>query len=367
MSDTPRFVAELIAAAPLALQAPPLDRVDCNTSVHVHAGRTYAFVSFHVPIGHAYRRIGPAAGSTGDVGLAGLGTPQAVRLLDDPDPTVGKWIEATWRAPDGRLYGWYHAEERVENSTAPFAPHIGALRSDDDGLSWQVLGEVLRAPPDQLDRMAGNGFMAGGFGDFSVVPDRDGRYFHMLFSSYVADQSAQGVCAARCPIALRDTPRFEVWSSGAWRSAGDALPTPLWPVVRSWHETYPDAFWGPAVHFNRDLGVHVMLLNHTAGPYSGFHSAANAVSFNATLDDPAAWSAPLRIVEGGGWYPQVVGLGATDGDTLAGAEARLFISGLSAWHIRFRQARDAADVPLPTKLPRPDMIALGESLGAKGA
>ncbi|MGE3650215.1 MAG: hypothetical protein AB7G10_17900, partial [Reyranellaceae bacterium] len=163
----PRFVAELAPAAPLALQAPPLDRVDCNTSVHVHAGRTYAFVSFHVPIGHAYRRIGPAGSSTGDVGIAALGAPQAVRLLNDPDPTVGKWIESTWRAPDGRLYGWYHAEERIESKTAPFVPHIGALRSDDDGLSWRVLGEVLRAPTGQVNPQSGNGFMAGCYGEFS--------------------------------------------------------------------------------------------------------------------------------------------------------------------------------------------------------
>ncbi|MBX3499449.1 MAG: hypothetical protein KF889_08400 [Alphaproteobacteria bacterium] len=290
-----------------------------------------------------------------------------MRLLDDPDPKVGKWIESTWRAPDGRLYGWYHAEERIESKTAPFVPHIGALRSDDDGLSWQVLGEVLRGPSNQIDLLAGNGFMAGGYGDFSVVPNRDGPYLHMLFSSYVADERAQGVCAARCLVTKRDAPRFEVWSGGTWQAADSALPTPLWPAVCGWHDVHPDCFWGPSVHFNRDLGVYVMLLSHTAGPYSGFHSAANAVSFNATPERPDAWSAPIRIVEGGGWYPQVVGLGANDGDTLSGAEARLFISGLSAWHIRFRAARDETDLPTPTKLPRETMIALGKSLGAKGA
>ncbi len=367
MSGRPRFVADLVPATPLALQAPPVGRVDCNTPVHVHAGRTYAFISFHKPIGHSYRRVGPAPGNTGDVGIAGLGAPRAVRLLDDPDATVGKWIESTWRAADGRLYGWYHAEERIPGLAAPFVPHIGALRSDDDGLSWRVLGETLRAPPDQIDTAAGNGFMAGGYGDFSVVPDRDGRYLYMMFSSYVADERSQGVCAARCPAIMRDAPRFEVWSGGAWRSAGTALPSALWPPVRGWHHVHPDCFWGPAVHFNRDLGVHVMLLSHAAGPFPGFHSAANAVSFNATPERPDAWSAPVRIVEGGGWYPQVVGLGAEDGDTLAGAEARLFISGLSAWHIRFREARDDADLPAPMRLPRADMIALGQSLGARGA
>lgn len=367
MSSAPRFVAELVPAAPLALQAPPVGRVDCNSPVHVHGERTYAFISFHQPIGHSYRRIGPATPGTGDAGLLALGPPQAVRLLDDPDPAVGKWIEATWRAPDGRLYGWYHAEERIEDSAAPFVPHVGALRSDDDGLTWHCLGELQRAPPDLIDRDAGNGFMAGGYGDFSVVPDRDGCYFHLLFSSYVANESAQGVCAARYATATRDAPRIELWSGGAWRPAGGALPTPLWPAVRGWHDIHPDCFWGPSVHFNRDLGVYVMLLNHTAGPYRGFHSAGNAVSFNATPERPDAWSAPQRIIEGGGWYPQIVGLGPGDGDTLAGAEARLFISGLSAWHIRFRQARDDADVPAPTRLPRADMIALGESLGAKGA
>lgn len=367
MPGTPRFVADLVPATPLALQAPPVGRVDSNSSVHVHAGRTYAFISSHKPIGHSYRRVGPATGSTGDFGIAALDAPQAVRLLDDPDPRVGKWIESTWRAPDGQLYGWYHAEERIPGLAAPFVPHIGALRSNDDGLTWRVLGEALRAPPDLIDADAGNGFMAGGYGDFSVVADRDGRYLYLMFSSYVADERAQGVCAARCATAMRDAPRFEVWSGGTWQPAGVALPSALWPPVRGWHAVHPDCYWGPSVHFNRDLGVYVMLLSHVAGPFPGFHAAANAISFNATPERPDAWSVPMRIVEGGGWYPQVVGLGVGDGDTLAGAEARLFISGLSAWHVRFREARGDFDIPAPTRLPRADMIALGESLGARGA
>ncbi|UYN95389.1 MAG: hypothetical protein KIT25_00105 [Enhydrobacter sp.] len=38
----------------------------------------------------------------------------------------------------------------------------------------------------------------------------------------------------------------------------------------------------------------------------------------------------------GSWYPQVIGLGPEDGDTLAGGEARFFMSGFSAWTMRFR-------------------------------
>ncbi len=91
-----------------------------------------------------------------------------------------------------------------------------------------------------------------------------------------------------------------------------------------------------------------MLLNWTENGNADIVQRGVFVSFNADLGNPAGWSPPRRIVEGGSWYPQAIGLGANDGDTLAGTEARFFLSGFSAWTIRFRRgASDMLAAPVP--------------------
>jgi hypothetical protein len=60
------------------------------------------------------------------------------------------------------------------------------------------------------------------------------------------------------------------------------------------------------------------------------------VAFAPTLADPRAWSAPVRLLAGGGWYPQVAGLEPGSGtDRQAGARARLFLTGVSAHLVEF--------------------------------
>jgi hypothetical protein len=71
------------------------------------------------------------------------------------------------------------------------------------------------------------------------------------------------------------------------------------------------------------------------------------VSFNRRLDEPAGWSPPVCVMKGGGWYAQVVGLGPDDGDSLAGATARYFFCGYSAWLISFSRAAAPGPAPQP--------------------
>ena len=63
-------------------------------------------------------------------------------------------------------------------------------------------------------------------------------------------------------------------------------------------------------------------------------------SFNCDLADPGAWSVPLRIVRGGAWYPQVVGLEEGRGDTEVGTVGRFFMAGFSAWTIEVSLVAD---------------------------
>ena len=89
-----------------------------------------------------------------------------------------------------------------------------------------------------------------------------------------------------------------------------------------------------------------MLLNRTENGNADIVQRGVFVSFNGDLADPMGWSAPQRIVDGGSWYPQAIGLGPDDGDTLAGAEARFFMSGFSAWSIRFHRGGGTPPQPL---------------------
>ncbi|MGE0154456.1 MAG: hypothetical protein AB7R90_17705 [Reyranellaceae bacterium] len=348
IEDLATIAVEIRPAPRLTLHGPTGDgavlaRTDCNSPVLRQAGRALAFVSHYAPRGRTWRR---AAADPFDTAA----TLQQVRLLDDPAPTVGKWIESVWREPQdgpvdggmgGRLFGWYHAEEPADcPALLPrrlFVPHIGALLSDDDGASWRFLGEVLRAPRDQIDCGFANGFVTGGYGDFCVVAEGD--FFYLHYSSYVADQAAQGVCVARYPIAARERPAgVQHWRDGVWRMMGDhELPHPLLPAQRGWRHADPESFWGPALHFNRGLECWAMLLNHAQGGRD-IHQEGIYVAFNRRLADPGGWTQPRRIVQGGFWYPQAIGLGPEDGDASADLVARFFIAGVSEWQIRFGPA-----------------------------
>jgi hypothetical protein len=341
--DLAQIAVEIVSAPRLTLHGPTRDgavlaRTDCNSPVLREKGRALAFVSHYEPRGQTWRR---AAADPFDTTVP----LEPTALLDDPTPRIGKWIESIWREPGahgGRLHGWYHAEvpaDCPDPARRLFVPHIGALVSEDDGASWRFLGELLRAPQDQVDCGFANGFVTGGYGDFSVVAEGDHFYLH--YSSYVAAEAAQGVCVARYPLAERGRPGgVQRWRDGRWIEApAHALPQPLLPVRRGWRHADPDAFWGPALHYNRGLGCWVMLLNHAQGRY--IQQEGIYVAFNASLADPAGWSEPRRIVRNGFWYPQVVGLGADDGDTRADLVARFFIAGVSEWEIRFGSAARA--------------------------
>ena len=83
-----------------------------------------------------------------------------------------------------------------------------------------------------------------------------------------------------------------------------------------------------------------MLLNRSAD--ESFSQEGIYVSMSVNLDQPSTWSAPTKIMDGGQWYPQVIGMEQGAGtDKFAGQEARFFMSGRSTYIIRFNRL----DVP----------------------
>ena len=102
-------------------------------------------------------------------------------------------------------------------------------------------------------------------------------------------------------------------------------------AAHAWHDADDkvDAFWGPSVHWNTAIEQYVMLLNRAKD--ENYAQEGIYVSFAPRLDDPSLWTAPQKILNGGKWYPQVVGSSLGTGtDKLAGASARFFMSGRSS-------------------------------------
>jgi hypothetical protein len=231
-------------------------------------------------------------------------------------------------------------------------PRIGAARSLDHGRTWVNLGTVLDAVPGSDACGSSNRFVLGGVGDVAAMIDPGGQDLYLYFSQYAAAPALQGVAVARLAWADRDAPagRVSIWSDGAWlpaRNAAAAGEAPRWvypagtPIERAahpFHDGQPraDVYWGPSIHWNTYLEQYVMLLNRARDEQFGQDGVY--VSYAPTIADPRAWTPPLKIVNGGGWYPQVVGLEPGAGtDRLAGQRARFFLTGVSTAVIEFRK------------------------------
>jgi hypothetical protein len=286
--------------------------------------------------------------------LARLGQAEPVEFITHSGDRV--WMESVIADEGGTWYGYYSNEVPAAFCERPdrTLPRIGAARSRDRGETWEDLGIILEAPPGWHDCATPNQYFVGGVGDVSVVLDRESKDLYFYFSQYSRYAPAQGVALARLVWADRDSPvgRITVRNDGAWLHATRVTTTddegntrtewtypsgtPLVAVTQPWHDEDPsdDAFWGASVHWNVSLQLYVMLLNRTRDEQ--FTQERIYVSFAARLDEPAAWTTPMKILDGGSWYPQVMGIETGEGSNKRpGARARLFLGGRSTQFIEF--------------------------------
>lgn len=298
---------------------------------------------------------------TSTAGRPSLASGPQLRRLSDPQPITitpwpggGIWMEAVVADDDGTLYGYYHNEMGATMCSgaakSKVQPRIGAARSRDNGKTWEPLGLVLEAPPGTYDCQTNNVYFVGGVGDFSVRLDPASRDLYFFYSQYIRFDRLQGVGVARLAWADRDSPsgKVMVWNSRTWIPARSATlangatrwvypaAVPIFPAAEPWHDndTEVDAFWGPSVHWNTYLEQYVMLLNHAKD--AAWTQEGIYVSFAPRLDDPTLWSKPVKILDGGLWYPQVMGLEDGSGtDKVAGRWARFFMGGTSEHLIQF--------------------------------
>jgi hypothetical protein len=283
--------------------------------------------------------------------LAALGPAQPSSL--EPWPGGGVWMEAIVADVDGTWYGYYH-NEMPAGSVCPGSdkviPRMGAARSRDHGRTWEQLGIILEAPFGAFTCSTNNVFFVNGVGDFSVQLDAESRDLYFFFSQYERSMAQQGIAVARLAWADRDDPvgKMMVWRTRTWLPAArpvardDAVMwlysagTPVFPVLDGWHDedTTTDAYWGPSVHWNTYLQMYVMVLNRARD--TKYNQEGIYVSYSPRLDDPRIWSAPLKILNGGSWYPEIIGVDDGLGtDKVAGEWARFFMAGTSQYLIHF--------------------------------
>lgn len=303
--------------------------------------RLFVFTSF---AGRATRHAG-----------AQLGTLTTIGPIDyeEPPPLHGVWMEAIIPDVDGTWYGYYHNELPADicDDRIRVIPRIGAARSRDFGATWEDLGILLEAPRGWHNCETRNRYFVGGVGDFSVVLDREAKNLYFFFSQYGNREHAQGVAVGRLAWANRDAPmgRMSVWWRGTtwaptrrYRSMDDAVyyaypaGVPIYRVGNDWHDddAVVDAFWGPSVHWNTHIGQYVMLLNRAED--TDWSQEGIYIAFSTDLSDPSSWSTPRRLLAGGLWYPQVIGIEPGVGtDKVAGERARFFMGGRSQYWIQF--------------------------------
>ena len=307
---------------------------DCNSPAHWDGDTLYVFNS----AGHPWRSAGPDLFHLEE---------SYVRVQYNNRANGGRWIESTWRDDDGTLYGWYHNEPAgLVPGTGLTAPRIGALRSSDNGATWQDLGIILEAPSGPLRADTVNRYFAGGNGDFSVILDLKKEYFYFFISTYAGDACSQGVAVARMRYTDRRKPVGKVWKwhKGQWNEPGiGGCVTPIFPVNVDWHRKDADAFWGASIHWNTHLKQYVILLNRAKD--SEWTQEGIYITFNRDIANPTAWTAPKKILDGlrsDEWYPQVIGLSkaSRETDKLAGRVARLFVRGRSRHEIVFVTPQD---------------------------
>ena len=298
---------------------------------------------------------------TSIAGRPSLASGAQLRTLGQPSPIVmqpwpggGVWMEAVVADDNGMLYGYYHNEMGAtvcgDDGSGKVIPRIGAARSRNHGATWEPLGLVLEAPPGSYDCETNNVYFVGGVGDFTVRLDPQSRDLYFFYSQYIKFDRLQGVGVARLAWADRDKPsgKVMVWNARTWLPAR-AIPlvngqvrwvypaaVPIFPAVEPWHDddNEVDAFWGPSVHWNTYLQQYVMLLNHTKD--AAWSQEGVYVSFAPRIDDPTLWTKPVKLLDGGAWYPQVMGLEDGSGtDKDAGRWARFFMGGTSQYLIQF--------------------------------
>jgi hypothetical protein len=124
---------------------------------------------------------------------------------------------------------------------------------------------------------------------------------------------------------------LETFYDGEWIQSSLANEaTPLFGTSTGWKGPFIDAYWGPSVHWNSYLNSYVALINRTEGEQ--YVEEGVYITFSLDL---LHWSEPQKILDGGSWYGQVLGLGPGESDSLAGQSMLIYNCGTAYGSLSF--------------------------------
>jgi hypothetical protein len=243
----------------------------------------------------------------------GTAAPRDVSISRNPDRSVNPNFDSygymgggpVYRVPAGmlgagHLLATYHAELPDD----ALYPVLGLASSEDDGLHWMDLGEIVR-----FNQAYAAGLDGVEIGDGPLVPSPDGKYFYLYFTDWIANGTPHATTLTNVSVAraligdvLQDAfsshPRhavtFQKFYAGTWilQPAIGGASSDLSP--NSAYRGYID------IHYNTALQRYVMLIsNDTEFAY-------------AESIDALRWTRPVSIGRFGpiAAYPTAVGLGA---------------------------------------------------------
>lgn len=181
----------------------------------------------------------------------GTAPPIDVIIHPNPDATVNPSYGSytylgggrIYRVPQGepgagKLLDVYHAEI---NTITSFYSLLGLAVSTDDALHWTDLGEIIRINQPYKPYLAGFDI-----GSPRLVESRDGQYFYLYFSDWIANGSPQPTTATFVSVARVSVTSvldaafgghphaaaFEKYYNGAWTQRGiGGLSTDLNPAA----------------------------------------------------------------------------------------------------------------------------------------
>lgn len=318
----------------------PGPRTDANSPlIWIDETLTLFFNNWHIKDERAYSRI-----ATGP-NLLNLTTQGFITIGDDPRLTH-RWFESVLRMDNGDLYAFFHSEEGVPCSFYIKSPQIGVALSQDNGYTWQNLGFILESPMSENNCDARNGFFSNGVGDFSVLLDKAKKYVYIYFANYPMNDQVkdQGISAARIRLEDLSSPAGKAWRwfNGAYSEPGmGGRSSALFKTEKDFNHPDPDSFWGPAIHYNTFLNKYVMVMPRTQGGNPPVHIWPTEGIYVTMTDDlslPQSWTEPVKIAQGGHWYPQFVGIdhNQQETDSKIGQWARFFLEGESKYLVQFK-------------------------------
>jgi len=209
-------------------------------------------------------------------------------------------IAGVHRAPNGRIYAIYHAEDHIgmpsfSTGQPGYYATVAIAFSDDDGISWQKVGPVIQSQqpktwaryPGQADR---------GSGEPSLAMDPSGDWLYAYYTEHSrATTVGVYISMARASTEIRDPSGIEFFKYHDGEFSEPGLGGSDSPIIRLTTGPTTEALL-PHVVFVPALDRYVMTLSvNNWNDYLTDQGLTNSGAYIAFSRDGVNWSTPTLV------------------------------------------------------------------------